>query len=59
MSPVGGTGDFYFENLPPGSHRATIVDSDGECTFTLKVPDANEPLIDLGTVRCLPQSSDR
>lgn len=53
MSPVGGQGEFYFENLPPGSYPALVEDKDGACSFMLTMPKADTPIVSLGTIRCL------
>lgn len=51
-SPLGATGQFYFENLPDGTHVATVESKEGTCTFTLKVPVADGAEANLGVVRC-------
>jgi outer membrane usher protein len=51
-SPVGSTGDFYFENLAPGRYPARVQDGKGACDFVLDVPAATDPLVQLGTIRC-------
>lgn len=52
VSPVGRDGEFYFENLAAGSHRAVVQKDGTPCEFTLEVPASANPVIDLGTVRC-------
>lgn len=53
VSPVGSTGAFYFEDLPPGTHTAVVRDTTGaECGFTISVPASDDTLVRLGTVRC-------
>jgi outer membrane usher protein len=54
VSPIGSTGGFYFENLPPGRHRATVEDARARCEVTLDVPAATEPVVDLGMLQCAP-----
>ncbi|MGE5244148.1 MAG: fimbria/pilus outer membrane usher protein [Betaproteobacteria bacterium] len=51
-SPVGGEGEFYFENLPAGSHRAVVEKEGRRCQFTLVVPVSDALVVDLGTLRC-------
>ncbi len=51
-SPLGSEGEFYFENLPAGSHPATVEKDGRQCHFTLDVPASNDLVIDLGIVRC-------
>jgi outer membrane usher protein len=50
--PTGRGGEFYAENLPPGTHRATALIEGHPCEVDLKVPQTDEPLIDLGDVVC-------
>ena len=57
VSPLGGTGEFYFENLPPGRLDAIVQDGEGACTFTLEVPEADEALVDVGEIRCSVEGS--
>lgn len=46
--PTGKGGEFYLENLKPGSYRADF-DYEGRCCeFELSVPDSQEMLIELG-----------
>jgi outer membrane usher protein len=52
-SPLGAEGDFYFENLPPGRHAATVRDDKGECSFILDVPDSTDEVIRLAVLRCV------
>ncbi len=52
VSPVGSTGEFYFENLPSGRHAAAVQDEKGSCTFSVDVPESGEPLVNLGALRC-------
>jgi outer membrane usher protein len=59
VSPLGGAGEFYFENLPDGQLDAVVQDSQGTCAFVLEVPDADEPLVHLGEIRCATQEPPR
>jgi outer membrane usher protein len=54
-SPIGGSGQFYFEGIEPGAHPATVEYADTTCTLTLVVPDDSSPVTRLGSVRCLAQ----
>jgi hypothetical protein len=54
-SPIGGTGQFYFEGLEPGSHVATIEYQGGTCTWTMTVPADGPVVRQLGLVTCLGQ----
>jgi outer membrane usher protein len=52
-SDLGDNGEFYFENLPPGTHRATALYSGGgTCSFTISVPTSDELQTDLGKLTC-------
>lgn len=52
-SPIGQTGEFYFENLAAGSYDAVVEFEAIVCRFSLIVPQSSAPLISLGTVRCV------
>lgn len=46
--PTGKGGEFYLENLKPGSYRAGFDYEGRRCEFELSAPDSQEMLIDLG-----------
>ncbi len=49
-------GEFYLEEIPGGSYPASF-DYDGTpCSFTLKVPESEDLLIDIGDLICEPAS---
>ena len=50
--PTGKGGEFYLENIPPGSHRASVRIPDRPCSFDLVVPESDEMIVDLGEVTC-------
>jgi outer membrane usher protein FimD/PapC len=50
--PTGKGGEFYLENIPPGSHRASVRIPDRPCSFDLVVPESGEMILDLGEVTC-------
>ena len=52
ISPLGGTGDFYFENLTPGIYQALIEYDAGSCTFAVTIPDSSGEVIELGQLVC-------
>ncbi len=52
LSPVGGDGGFYLENLPPGRYPAVVEQKETVCRFTLVVPASTSAFASLGTVRC-------
>ncbi|HJT21535.1 MAG TPA: fimbria/pilus outer membrane usher protein [Nitrospira sp.] len=51
-SPIGKQGEFYLENIPPGSYDATIEDEGRTCWFILEVPESPDPILKLGEVHC-------
>jgi outer membrane usher protein len=51
-SPIGNGGEFYLENIAPGKHAATIQYEDGECHFTIDLPDSTNQFVKLGTLAC-------
>jgi outer membrane usher protein len=51
-SPLGKEGEFYLENLEPGSYPAELEFQDQTCQFNLTIPTSNEAEIELGRVRC-------
>ena len=51
-SPIGRSGEFYFENLPPGTHEAVVNHEGASCTFKIVVPDSADSESDLGGLRC-------
>ncbi len=52
VSPVGGDGGFYLENLSPGRYPATVEYKEAVCRLTLVVPASPSAFVNLGTVRC-------
>jgi outer membrane usher protein len=52
-SPIGKQGEFYFENLQPGTYPAEIDASVGTCRFDLVVPAGDGPFIDAGRSKCI------
>jgi len=51
-SPLGSGGEFELENLPPGSYTALAVGPAGTCAAPLRVPEGDERVVNVGTVRC-------
>lgn len=50
---TGAEGEFYLEDVAPGSYAGTIETESGTCTFTVVVPQASGPLVELPeAVRC-------
>jgi outer membrane usher protein len=52
ISPVGGDGGFYLENLSPGRYPAAVEYKEAVCPFTLVVPVSPSAFVNLGTLRC-------
>lgn len=52
ISPVGGDGGFYLENLSPGRYPAAVEYKEAVCRFTLVVPASASSFVNLGTSRC-------
>jgi len=50
--PTGKGGEFYLENLPPGTYPASFEYKGRECVVVLKVPESGETIIDLGGIAC-------
>jgi outer membrane usher protein len=51
-SPIGESGEFYFENVPAGEYTAVAVFKGGRCRFALTIPSSTAPVIRLGIVKC-------
>ena len=52
-SPLNATGEFYFEDLPPGDHPGTASWSGRTCQATIRMPDKAPPMTDAGVVTCV------
>ncbi|MFN2462098.1 MAG: fimbria/pilus outer membrane usher protein [Candidatus Velthaea sp.] len=52
-SDLGTNGEFYFENLAPGTYSASVTYSGGACRFFVKIPGRRETLVRLGTLTCV------
>lgn len=44
---TGSGGEFYLENLQPGSHSGRVSVGERECRFVLEVPERMAPIIEL------------
>ncbi|HUP47504.1 MAG TPA: fimbria/pilus outer membrane usher protein, partial [Thermoanaerobaculia bacterium] len=51
-SPIGGQGDFYFENVSAGSYDAVVEYEGGTCSFVIRVPTTSGDVIEIGRVVC-------
>jgi outer membrane usher protein len=52
-SPIGRSGEFYLENLPPGRHPAVVVFGATTCRFAVSVPGSTAAVVRLGVLRCV------
>ena len=53
---TGRGGEFYVENIPAGTYKATATDGMMFCNFSITFPASDEFFIDLGTVACVLQA---
>jgi outer membrane usher protein len=51
-SVLGENGEFYLENVPPGTYAAHILFADGECRFEFTAPSTDKALVRMGTLQC-------
>jgi outer membrane usher protein len=51
-SPLNVTGDFYFEDLPPGDYPGVASWSGHTCRATIHMPDKAPSMTDAGVVTC-------
>jgi outer membrane usher protein FimD/PapC len=49
---TGRAGEFYLENLSPGTYAGTVELEGAPCRFGLVVPKSHEVFVDLGDVIC-------
>jgi len=52
-SPLNASGEFYFEDLPPGNHPAVASWSGRTCRATIHMPDKAPAMTDAGVVTCV------
>ncbi len=52
-SPIGRQGQFYLENLPPGSHPGVVEYGDKTCAFAFEAPASDLSVVKLGSIRCV------
>jgi outer membrane usher protein len=52
-SPLNVSGEFYFEDLPPGDHPGVASWSGRTCRATIRMPDKAPPMTDAGVVTCV------
>ena len=53
---TGRGGEFYVENIPAGTYKATATDGMMVCNFSMAFPVSDETFVDLGTVDCALQA---
>lgn len=51
-SPLGRNGEFYFDNIAPGTYQAVIEYLRGTCSFPLVIPPGTEAVVKLGQQTC-------
>ena len=51
-SDVGVDGEFYLENVPPGTYPAIVRYKGGSCSFMLAFPHAAGTIVKLGSLVC-------
>jgi outer membrane usher protein len=56
-SPLNVSGEFYFEDLPPGDHAGIASWSGRTCRATIHMPGKGPPMIDAGVVTCVEDKS--
>ena len=49
-APTAKNGEFYAENLAPGTHRASVVSGGAMCRFTFEVPAGDASQVALGDI---------
>jgi outer membrane usher protein len=52
ISPLDEVGNFYLEDVAPGSFPAEVQYATGLCAFQLVVPAGSTALVDVGPVKC-------
>ena len=52
VSPIGKEGEFYLDNLKPGTYQVKIDFKEGICQFPLEVPTSEAIVSQLGTLTC-------
>jgi hypothetical protein len=53
VSPLDEAGNFYLENVPPGSYSAEVQYAAGVCTLPIVVPAGSTALVNVGSIRCI------
>jgi len=50
--PTGKGGEFYVEDLGPGTHAASVEREGKRCLFGMTVPSTDDTIVDLGRLTC-------
>ena len=50
---LDASGEFYFEDLPPGDHPGVASWGGRTCRATIHMPDKAPPMTEAGVVRCV------
>jgi outer membrane usher protein FimD/PapC len=50
--PTGKGGEFYVEDLGPGTHAASVEQEGKRCLFEMTVPATDDLIVDLGRLTC-------
>jgi outer membrane usher protein len=53
VSPLDEAGNFYLENVSPGTYAAEVQYEAGQCNLPLLVPAGSTALVNVGTIRCI------
>lgn len=53
QSPLGRQGEFYLENVPSGTHTASVDFREGHCAFSLQIPEGSAAVVKLGQLSCV------
>lgn len=54
LTRTGRGGEFYLENLKPGTYSASAWLEGKTCLFELKIPQSDQMFVDVGVVDCQP-----
>lgn len=55
VSQTGRAGEFYLENLKPGTYAATAVFEGKTCSFGINIPRSDDTFVELPPIVCEPQ----
>lgn len=53
-SPIGSSGRIELDSVPTGRHVGHVTSPGGDCRVVLEVPESEEPIVELGVLRCEP-----